>query len=966
MDENSCINEIYPVYFSYSGNKDGNSELEKPIEELRKLLSEANIDYRDYKVEGKTPFTYRRPMMESEEEIGSGHLIVVVLSISYIESSHCMYEWYNIVHNPDFEKRIFPIYLEDLRERLNDPVRTEMLDVILSKMYKEIALKEANSSVLSNEEKFILRLGNKAFKKELGEIIKYYRNNSVPKLERFDYEVLLKQIQDRIKELEPSTMDSQENPSSNVIVEKQFPNPPFRIPTQSNGHCLTSPPSDADSSTVIGREKDLEKLWEMLSEKKHVMLTGLGGIGKTKLAELLFHNYRDRFDEVAWIGYKGSLRQSFLYRIEDFRDRNDPWEAMMNDLHNDGKTKLFIIDNVDDDTDQRPLSDKDLRNLTGWENTAILLTSRLKEDLRPYSRYELKALDKDDCIAVFNHYYGSEADPEWVGKIVALAHYHTFTIELLAKGAKRENLAAYYKKIKKGFDEFEREVHSDYDDENATIEWHLRCLFDIQKRPEADKKVLNSFAVLPANCECSLEEIGQWFGFENKDLDDLIQDGWLSYDEGKQAFSIHPLVRAIVRFDFADDAQGHKKTIAPEGTTAKILDYFENHDKLFRIDKGFVSLQRMIGILESVMCSIVQEETKRIAALYNHLGFSYHEIGNYEKALKYFSKALAIRKKVFGKEHPSTATSFHNIGLVYREQGDYDKALKYFSKALAIRKKVLGEEHPDTAMSYNNIGVVNLRQSNYDKALKYFSKALVTRKKVLGEEHPDTAMSYNNIGVVNVIRGDHDMGLKYYFKALKIRKKVFGIEHRDTAQSYNNIGIVFRKQGEYDKALKKFFFKALEIREKVLGIVHPDTATSYNEIGVVYREQGEYDKALCYFFKALKIREMVLGKEHPATAASIHNIGMVHRERGDYSKALEYFSKALTISEKVLGKEHFDTATTYYEIGVVYREQGNCDKALEYFKKTYLIYEKIFGPKHQYTENALVAIRTVEFLMNKK
>ena len=218
---------------------------------------------------------------------------------------------------------------------------------------------------------------------------------------------------------------------------------------------LTSVPAWADSSTVIGREKDLDELWKMLSEKKHVMLSGLGGIGKTKLAQLLFHNYRDQFDEVAWIGYKGSLRQSFQYRIEDYRDRNDPWEAMMNDLHNDGKTKLFIVDNVDDDTNQNPLSDKDLRNLTGWENTTILLTSRLKEDLRPYSRYDLKALDKNDCIAVFKHYYGSEADPEWVGKIVALAHYHTFTIELLARGAKRENLAAYYKKIKKGFDVFE-------------------------------------------------------------------------------------------------------------------------------------------------------------------------------------------------------------------------------------------------------------------------------------------------------------------------------------------------------------------------------------------------------------------------------------------------------------------------------------------------------------------------------
>ena len=427
----------------------------------------------------------------------------------------------------------------------------------------------------------------------------------------------------------------------------------------SNIRYLTYFPAWADSSTVIGREKDLDGLWEMLSGRKHVMLSGLGGIGKTKLAQLLFHNYRDRFDEVAWIDYKGSLRQSFSYRIGDYRDRNDPWEAMMNDLHNDGKTKLFIIDNVDDDTDQRPLSDKDLRNLTGWENTTILLTSRLKEDLRPYSRYELKALGKDDCIAVFNHYYGSEANPEWVGKIVALTHYHTFTIELLAKGAKQENLASYYEKVKKGFEESTRRIWTEHHEGNATIERHLRYLFDIQKRPEADKKVLNSFAVLPVNCECSYEEIRHWFGFRNKDLDEVIQDGWLLYDEGKQAFSMHPLVRAIVRFDFADDAQGHKKAIAPEGITDKILEYFSGVS--FDIGDGYKSLQRRIDIAESVISAVAQKETVMMAFIYHQLGSGYYYLGDYDNALEYFGKALDIKESKLGKDHPSTVTTYNSI-----------------------------------------------------------------------------------------------------------------------------------------------------------------------------------------------------------------------------------------------------------------------------------------------------------------
>ncbi len=658
---------------------------------------------------------------------------------------------------------------------------------------------------------------------------------------------------------------------------------------------LTSVPAWADSSTVIGREKDLDGLWEMLSEKKHVMLSGLGGLGKTKLAQLLFHNYRDRFDEVAWIGYKGSLRHSFLYRIEDYKDRNDPWEAMMNDLHNDRKTKLFIIDNVDDDTNQNPLSDKELRNLTGWENTAILLTSRLKEDLRPYSRYELKALDEDDCIAVFNHYYGSEADPEWVDKIVALAHYHTFTIELLAKGAKRENLAAYYKKIKKGFDEVERIIPTEYDDENATIEWHLRCLFNLQKRPEADKKVLNSFAVLPVNCECSLEEIGQWFGFENKDLDDLIQDGWLTYDEGKQAFSMHPLVRAIVRFDFVDDALGHKKTIAPEGTTDKILEFLSTDPYWFRIDDGYASLQRRIDIGESVISAIEQEETETLASVFHNIGYGYYYMGDYDKALEYFGKALEIRESKLGKDHPSTATTYNNIAKVFMALGNYVKALEYLEKDMEISESKLGKDHTDTATTYNDIALVYSNMCDYGKSLMYYEKAKDIYESKLGKDHPYTATTYNNIALVYKAKGDYDNALEYYGKALEISESKLGKDHPDTATTYNNIAGVYYANGDYDKALE-YYEKDMKISESKLGKDHPDTATTYNNIAGVYYAKGDYDKAWEYYMKAFRILLNTI-KNHPNTITCFLNIALCYQEANMEKDFREWLQEQLSEKE---------------------------------------------------------------------
>ena len=745
-----------------------------------------------------------------------------------------------------------------------------------------------------------------------------------------------------IRDIAIDTKDIAQDTNARVkIIESKLDN---NTNSSTNEHFLTSSPPEADTTNVIGREKDLDELWKMLSNEKHVLLTGLGGIGKTKLAQMLFHNYRDQFEEVAWIDYKEDLKHSFLACVNAERfskgsqNEDERWEAMKSLLLNDGKKKLFIIDNVDDEADQHPENDKELRNLTGWDNTTILLTSRM-DGLSPYIQHKLKTLNKDDCIAVFNHYYdGNEPDSELVDKIIELANCHTLTIELLAKGARREKLESYYEKIKSGFDVVSRRMGTEHHDGNATIEEHLRILFDMQQRSDTDKKVLNSFAVLPVNCECSFEEIEQWFGFENEDLDEVIQDGWLSYDEGKQSFSMHPLVRTIVRFDFADDAQGYKKTIAPEGTTDKILEYFEDHRELglFDINLGFVSLRRMIDIVESVIGAVDEKESVRFARLYHRIGWSYDDLGDYNKALAYYKKTLEIKESKLGKDHPDTASTYNNIAGVYYAKGDHDKALEYYEKALEISESKLGKDHPDTATTYNNIAMVYKAKGDYDKAFEYYGKALEIRESKLGKDHPDTATTYNNIAQVYSAKGENDKALEYYGKALEISESKLGKDHPYTATTYNDIAMVYSNMGDYDNSLT-YYEKAKDVYESKLGKDHPSTATTYNNIAMVHYAKGDYDKALEYYGKALEIRESKLGKDHPDTATTYNNIAMVYQAKGDYDKALEYYEKDMRINESKLGKDHPNTATTYNNIAGVHYAKGDYDKALEYYMKAFRI-----------------------------
>ena len=81
------------------------------------------------------------------------------------------------------------------------------------------------------------------------------------------------------------------------------------------------------------------------------------------------------------------------------------------------------------------------------------------------------------------------------------------------------------------------------------------------------------------------------------------------------------------------------------------------------------------------------------------------------------------------------ADSYNNIGVVYRKKGDLENALLQYQRALEIRTRVFGSEHPDVAGSHLNIGAVYNSQGRYEEALVQYQQALEVFLAVYGQEH---------------------------------------------------------------------------------------------------------------------------------------------------------------------------------------------------------------------------------------
>ena len=80
-------------------------------------------------------------------------------------------------------------------------------------------------------------------------------------------------------------------------------------------------------------------------------------------------------------------------------------------------------------------------------------------------------------------------------------------------------------------------------------------------------------------------------------------------------------------------------------------------------------------------------------------------------------RALDIRIKLFGEEHPKTANSYHSIGVTQHTLIDYTTAPGSHKRALDIRIKFFGKEHPKTAESHHLVGVTQHSLSDYTSVL---------------------------------------------------------------------------------------------------------------------------------------------------------------------------------------------------------------------------------------------------------
>jgi tetratricopeptide (TPR) repeat protein len=671
-------------------------------------------------------------------------------------------------------------------------------------------------------------------------------------------------------------LDLLKSPERNLTKEKSSHNVPhfpiWNVPIGRNGF-------------FTGRETVLDELHQALQNgNESQALFGLGGVGKTQTAVEYAHRYSHEYDAVFWVKAetKSALVSGFVeiarllnLPLKDAQDENETVQAVRRWLEQN-ESWLLLCDNADD-----PASLKDFLPLN--RKGHILLTSRAQnfDDLGIAHPVPINEMPPDEALAFLLKRTGreevSEEERYCAQELVTELGYLALAIEQAGAYivAKQVGISAYlnsYRKRKLQVLEKGKPKTGDYPASVATT-WLIN-FEEVERASEAAADVLRFSAFLsPDDIPLELLILGRMAltpaiqealgdGEDELAIDELLAPltcySLIRKHMDSQSYSIHRLVQEVAK----DILDGDKRKQWSEQVVRAVQKALPTNVEY----KNWVLCERMLSQAEFAY-KIVEKfkfEFAEAGELLNQTGDYLYERARYEQTEPLYKRALAIRKKVLGLQHPDVATSLNNLAMLYYSQGRYEQAEPLYVKALEMNKRLLGEEHPTVATSLNNLAMLYSDQGQYDKAEPLLEQTLEMNKRLLGEEHLTVATSFNNLAGLYFSQGRYEQAEPLFKRALEMRKQLLGVEHPEMATSLNNLAALYYSQKQYKKA-EPLYVQALEMNKRILGEKHSTVAASLNNLAALYYFQGQYEKAELFHIQALEILIESLEPEHPKT-----------------------------------------------------------------------------------------------------
>lgn len=731
-------------------------------------------------------------------------------------------------------------------------------------------------------------------------------------------------------------------------------------------------PPPTDPRTIQQRETAVHDIYALLLQPatSTVVLTGIGGVGKSTLAALVYsHAEAQRqsaqgpfTDPAIWLNIDpsvtmadlaGNLCEIFGKPLPDFSNLSLQHQALalFNILNAPDASRLLVLDQFENLLDWQTghaLADRpgvgewlDALNSRPCRSRILMTTRPWPLGTREYPptcmhEYVVKGMELAEGVE-FLHARGIEGDEQALRKVVERCGGHAFALNLLASLLRHRKLT----------------LAAFFNDSSYAHVWTgnvARNLLDdiyTSQLNETQRKLLLAFSVYrepvslsAARALCDFAESVSLAQIQAA-LDALLAQHLLQA-VGDGSYQLHAIIESYARDNFvARDEQANEQAL--RAAHARAAHYY--------IDLAArASAQQMWGkqlsdydpLTEAAwqLCQARrwQEAYKLIEG--EKLFANLKDLGGLPIVLELYKLLLPLKK--WQPSPPDGARVYNRLGNIYRSLGRREQALQYLEQASALCKES-GEEK-EAIWTLNHLGRLYASMGEKERARLFYEDAL-TRARAIDEPLLE-GVALNNLGRLYSAWGQKEQEQKSYTEALAIYRELG--DPRGEAVTLNNLGRVSEDLGDSEQA-QKYYIAGLDLFRQVQG--QRDQGWSLNNLGRSCLLAGEPERARAYLEEALRIRRKV---DRKGEGRTLNNLGAVHASNGDYQLAWACYREALAITTEITDQE--GRGKILRNLGAYYLAQKRYSEALACLLCARAILDEIQTPGRENLQTYLDAL----------
>ena len=265
----------------------------------------------------------------------------------------------------------------------------------------------------------------------------------------------------------------------------------------------------------------------------------------------------------------------------------------------------------------------------------------------------------------------------------------------------------------------------------------------------------------------------------------------------------------------------------------------------------------------------------------------YRDRGRYDDSFRVLNEALEIAIKY--KHKPHEANIYSNMCTNYQSLGQYDKAIEYGLRAVALQK----EKDPGGQLpaSLQRVANTYMKMHNFDFARDLYIECLQMFKKQ-GDQNNYSLTLINYAECITHLQ-EYKTALKSLDEAIVAFKRLKNTDHLSVA--YSKVANISARQKNYKKATENY--------ELALGIMR---SANYINVTIISAEYVEMLNKTKQYAKALEVAEIT--KKVPvyknASAADKMRLDIAIAESYDKTnnemKAIEKLQDAITVKDSLI------------------------------------------------------------------